>query len=91
MATLTDVHVEDLKQARAKGWTQLDGTDECPRCRGLLVTDSYLDLEDDTGRIDFLARRCVQCGEVIDPVILLNRRRQPSERPASRVKSGLAI
>jgi hypothetical protein len=38
------------------------------------VTDQYLDLHDDTGKIDFAALRCASCGEVIDPVILKNRK-----------------
>jgi dissimilatory sulfite reductase (desulfoviridin) alpha/beta subunit len=26
-----------------------------------------------TGELEFAAKRCVQCGEVVDPVILRNR------------------
>ncbi len=42
-------------------------TDHCPRCSGLLVAEWCQDLS------DYSAQRCVQCGEVIDPVILQNR------------------
>jgi hypothetical protein len=38
-----------------------------------MVTDYYMDLEDDTGQIGMTAWRCMICGEVIDPVILQNR------------------
>lgn len=41
----------------------------CSRCGGLMVIEQHA---------DFPARRCVQCGEVIDPVILENRQRQPA-------------
>lgn len=46
----------------------------CPRCEGLMVVEQCFDLTGDAGHQDCLARRCVQCGEVIDPVILQNRR-----------------
>lgn len=90
MATATGFHVEDLKEATAKSWGQLVGPDDCPRCGGLLVTDQCLDLQDDSGQLDFWGRRCVQCGEVIDPVILQNRRRQlPVGRGANTGGSGI--
>lgn len=46
---------------------------ECPRCRGLMTKAFLADLEDDTGQFGFWALRCMQCGEIIDPVILRNR------------------
>ena len=43
------------------------------RWGGLMVTEYYLDLQDDTGQIGITGLRCTSCGEVIDPVILRNR------------------
>jgi hypothetical protein len=43
------------------------------RCGGLMITEYYLDLEDDTGQIGITGLRCTSCGEVVDPVILRNR------------------
>ncbi len=48
--------------------------DRCVRCGGLLLPTYYQDIHDDTGQIDFLALRCAVCGEVVDPVILKNRK-----------------
>ena len=45
----------------------------CTRCGGLMVNDFCLDLLNSTGELEFAAKRCVQCGEVVDPVILRNR------------------
>lgn len=45
----------------------------CLRCGGLLVTEYCIDLLNGTG-LDCPASRCVQCGDVVDPVILRNRR-----------------
>ncbi|MDO8357875.1 MAG: hypothetical protein Q7U76_15965 [Nitrospirota bacterium] len=43
---------------------------------GLLVTEYYLDLQDDTSQIGITGLRCTSCGEVVDPVILRNRLNQ---------------
>jgi hypothetical protein len=45
----------------------------CARCGGLMVTDFYMDLLFCIGETEFAAKRCVQCGEIVDPVILHNR------------------
>ena len=43
------------------------------RCGRLMVTEYYLDLQDDTVQIGITGLRCTSCGEVVDPVILRNR------------------
>ena len=45
----------------------------CTRCGGLMVNDSYMDILNNVGEFKFAAKRCVQCGEVVDAVILRNR------------------
>jgi len=45
----------------------------CSRCGGLLVSNFCMDLLNSTGELEFAAKRCVQCGEVVDPVIERNR------------------
>ncbi len=51
----------------------------CTRCGGLLVNDCYMDVLDGISKSRFSPKRCVQCGEVVDFVILLNR--QHREQP----------
>jgi len=46
----------------------------CARCGGLMVTDFCMDLLFCIGETEFAALRCVQCGEIVDPVILHNRK-----------------
>jgi len=75
MATVVGFSAKDLKQENPTGWRQLASATSCSRCGGLMVIDQCFDFRDDTGHLDFMARRCVQCGEVIDPVILQNRQR----------------
>ena len=45
----------------------------CARYGGLMVTDFCMDLLFCIGETEFAAQRCVQCGEIVDPVILHNR------------------
>ena len=45
----------------------------CSRCGGLMVSDFCTDLLNSTGELECAAKRCVQCGEVVDAVIERNR------------------
>jgi len=45
----------------------------CTRCGGLMVDDFCMDVLGNIGEAEFAVKRCVQCGEVVDPVILSNR------------------
>ena len=46
----------------------------CARCGGLMVSEFSIDLWSPASKLDGGPRRCVQCGDVIDAVILRNRR-----------------
>jgi hypothetical protein len=54
-------------EATVRSWARIQSTERCPRCSGLMVAEWYQDLS------DYIAQRCVQCGEIVDPVILRNR------------------
>ena len=73
MATTTGVPVEGRSETMAWTWTRVLATNACLRCGGLLVREPFVDLWEDGARPDHAARRCVQCGEIIDPIILRNR------------------
>ena len=45
----------------------------CRRCQGMLASEFCFDLLDGTGENGFWGLKCLQCGEVVDPVILRNR------------------
>ena len=68
MGTALAVTQQQSTEAAARSWSRIHSEDRCPRCRGLMVAEWCQDLS------DYRAQRCVQCGEVIDPVILQNRR-----------------
>lgn len=48
----------------------------CSRCTGLMVLEQGFDSMLGNSEADVSIWRCVQCGEVIDPIILKNRRSQ---------------
>jgi hypothetical protein len=45
----------------------------CFRCGGLMVNEVCIDLVNTTSELDCTARRCIQCGDIVDAVILRNR------------------
>jgi hypothetical protein len=45
----------------------------CTRCGGLLVEERCMDIGESLGGYWFMAMRCVQCGDIVDEVILQNR------------------
>lgn len=48
----------------------------CSRCTGLMVVEQGFESMLGSSEADVLLRRCVQCGDIVDPVILQNRRSQ---------------
>ena len=45
----------------------------CRRCAGQMEYEMCIDLESDSGRSTFWCLRCIQCGDIVDEVILRNR------------------
>ena len=67
----------------------------CLRCGGLMVKEVSMDLWNSTSELECATRRCVQCGDIVDPVILRNRRirREPMalHRPGNALPSNCAM
>lgn len=74
MGTAMAVTQQQSTEAAGRSWVRIHSEDRCPRCSGLMVAEWCEDLS------DYRAQRCVQCGEVIDPVILRNRGAQQRNR-----------
>lgn len=67
MSTALEVTQQRSIEGADPSWARGHNTDRCSRCNGFMVAEWCEDLS------DYTAQRCVQCGEVIDPVILHNR------------------
>ena len=42
-----------------------------------MVEEVFEDVKDDTGALRFAGWRCVNCGEILDPIIQANRATRP--------------
>jgi len=69
MATGVGFPTKHAKEIPSVGWKGLLTTTECPRCGGFMVIEPCF---------DFRVQRCVQCGNLVDPVILQNRQYGPA-------------
>ena len=67
METARAMTLQQSIEVVTRNWASIHNTGRCPRCSGLMVDEWRQDLS------DYRAQRCVQCGEMIDPVILHNR------------------
>lgn len=61
----------------------------CSRCGGLLVAQLCVDLMGCEAKLDSDSRRCVQCGDITDLVILRNRELRPNDTYTSFDPSGV--
>lgn len=65
-----------LLEKRPTGRQRQTHSIRCSRCEGFMIVEGAFDPIVGAAPIDVLVRRCVQCGEVVDSVILQNRRLQ---------------
>ena len=61
----------------------VDFEEHCRRCGGNMISDRCLDVASDTGEVGIEVRRCIQCGDVIDPTIIRNRLLQAAGQPVT--------
>jgi len=73
MGARVGLSIERMKVADDPLLNGLDDAAVCLRCGGFMVTEPCY---------DFRVQRCVQCGDLVDPVILQNR--QHRSAPAQR-------
>ena len=58
----------------------------CERCGGLMIGERCMDIGESLGGYWFWAMRCIQCGDIVDEVIL-RIRHLPQERPQEVVRA----
>lgn len=71
--TMTEKKLSIDERHRPPAGYQLRPETSCTRCGGLMVREICLDLFNSTTEAECAARRCVQCGDIIDTTILRNR------------------
>jgi len=58
----------------------------CQRCHGFMIRESFLDMRDDTGCLSFKGWKCLNCGELVDPVVLMHRIEAPANPYRGRTR-----
>lgn len=71
--TMTEKKLSIDERHRPPARYQLRPEMSCTRCGGLMVREICLDLFNSTTEVECAARRCIQCGDIIDTTILRNR------------------
>ncbi len=46
---------------------------KCPRCGGLMNFEEFISASADSLPWNYEGWRCVYCGEVVDPLVIMNR------------------
>ena len=90
MATSTGLNERAGQNERRKYFQTFSAEHICGRCGGLLVQDFCTDLLNGTGELDCSISRCVQCGDVVDPVIQRNRHLQQTAGTVRDMKASVS-
>jgi hypothetical protein len=69
-----------LKPSSAVNVATLEGSMECPKCKGLMMLERFSDFF-----LVFYAWKCINCGAIIDRTISNNRRKSLSAREPEAV------
>ena len=64
---------KNILSSVSQGFGRVQNSQACTRCGGLLIGEGLSDPFDDTGHMRRWAQRCVQCGDIVDSLILKHR------------------
>ena len=56
----------------------------CQRCQGWMITDHFMDVLNVGGQMDFRGWRCLNCGDITDPIIVRHNKSAASAPAKSR-------
>jgi hypothetical protein len=62
----------------------------CQRCQGCMARDHFLDLQESGGDWWLEGWRCINCGNVFDPVLERNRRLHAAALTSANVQPALS-
>ena len=62
---------------------------KCPKYKSLMVSEQFSDYEQ-SGELNFSGWRCLSCGLILDPIILMHRARKKDGRTTDLLKEILA-
>ena len=66
----------------------------CRRCAGLMQKDALSNHLNDSGELWIVVWRCINCGEILDSLIVRNRKFMPKpsyDKSRMRITKGIAV
>jgi len=63
----------------------------CPRCGGLMRREQFHDHFEFTRRAEFVGWQCINCGEIVDRVIVANRCQTRKAGPVRILSPGVYL
>lgn len=63
----------------------------CRRCQGCMARDHFLDIQESGGEWWLEGWRCINCGDVFDPVLERNRRLHAAALATANVQPTLSL
>ena len=63
----------------------------CQKCNSEMTVDTFYDYLDDTGKFYFKGWRCFCCGNIVDPIIQMNRKVKPFSKVSRNRKSSIGF
>ncbi|GJL52306.1 hypothetical protein [Candidatus Nitrospira salsa] len=67
---------------------------DCRRCAGFMQKQILMDHMNESGEVFIRAWRCINCGEVLDPMIMQNRKCMPEpiyDKARMRITKGISV
>lgn len=83
--TIADRLLEETPTVTGMAGAEAGDTGSCPRCSGFMVDERYYDLN--AGQL-FQGVRCINCGEMLDPLIREHQYQQSDANPAAGMSAG---
>ena len=74
---------KNILSSASQRFGRVQNSQACTRCGGLLIGEGLSDPFDDTGHVRRWVWRCVQCGDIVDSLIL--KHRAGMDRPTRNV------
>ncbi|MBL8069550.1 MAG: hypothetical protein JNM35_00500 [Nitrospira sp.] len=82
----TNMTMAHINRSRQTAEFVRSSSSGCARCGGLMIGERCMDIGESLGGYWFWAMRCIQCGDIVDEVIMRNRCR-PQEQVTAVVQA----
>ena len=64
---------------------------KCPKCKGLMNFETFINIERESMPWSYEGFRWIDCGEILDPIILKNRKQTQTQEQKRKKKEMVGI